>query len=319
MEDGSKINSKNIMSIDDFLKSKLEPNTANNSNEANNPSEGKKAHEAYYSINKERVEILLERNKKLKKFEISQKPGNARKYIYDYRLDTEGFKSFLTANKVKVEENCQLEKIYEKTLKIIDQSKKIKIQKKIFEFYSNYFNAKFNKLYAYMDKKKAFLKKMKSFDFDLKENLERKYIKEYKNLKSEKINIVQFLEDSKIFNLDLIDARIIEFRKSLEAIESKIKALEQAFNKSEENKLDKLKAYKIGSLSTPIENLVNDQFEYFASKIRSFISESNQYDSTDKKTLFIAFLASFEKFWKNINLNEMNSDINKINSIYVTI
>lgn len=288
------------------------------------------------NIEKDKVNILLEINKKLKVFEspIVNKL-QSKKYFAHTNQDLEDFVNLLNTNKTKSD---FIEKIYDKTLNIIDNSHKIKNQKLIFDFYFNYYKVKVEKIKSNLQKKAEFLINMKKFDFDLKENLQNKYLKEFKNLKFGDQSISEIIKNAKIYNIELIEPKYKDFFKSLEAFESKVKSIEQYFKLIEESSNLKLNASKINCLSYDLEDFIKTQFEYFVNEFKRIIIESNKNinnninqdprsnssdqfytDYNNPKSLFKDLLASFENFWKNLNENHLKEELLKVESIKVFV
>jgi len=285
-------------------------------------------------MDKDKLNILLEINKKLKIFEypIINKL-QSKKYLSDIKQDLENFVNLLNTNKIK---SAFIEKIYDKTLRIIENSYKIKNQKLIYEFYFNYFKVKLEKIKNNFQKKEQFLIKMKKFDFDLKENFQNKYLKELKNLKFCKSSISEIIKKAKIYNVDLIEPKYKDFFKSLEAFENKIISIEKDLKLIEDSSNIKLNGSKIICLSYDLEDFIKTQFEYFINEFKRAINESNNdnngknnpknhsnindhdqfYIENNSKNLFRDLLASFESFWKNLNENHLKELIN-IESIKV--
>lgn len=279
---------------------------------------------------KEKVNILLEINKKLKVFESPiERNLQSKKYLSNLKLDYENFVNLLKANKIRSE---FIEKIYDKTLKIIDNSHKIKNQKLIYDFYFNYYKVKLEKIKSSLEKKANFLSNMKRFDSDLKENLQNKYLKEFKSLKFGNLNVSEILKNAKIFNLELIEPKYKDFFKSLEAFEIKFKTIEQSFKKIEESSNLKLHTSQISSLSYDLEDFIKTQFEYFINEFKRIIDENNNinnpsngdeksqlYSDYKPKSLFRDLLSSFENFWRNLNENHLKEELLTVESMRVFI
>lgn len=276
---------------------------------------------------KDKINILLEINKKLKVFE-SPIVNNlqSKKYFSDIKQDKDNFVNLLSANKIKSD---FIEKIYEKTLKIIDNYHKIKNQKLIYDFYFQYFKVKLEKIKSNLEKKADFLIEMRKFNVDLKENMQNKYLKEFKNLKFGNINISELIKNKNIFELEYIEPKYKDFFKSLEAYENKIKSFEHIFKLIEANTNMKLTANKTTCLSYDLEDFIKTQFEYFVNEFKRIICEnSNKLNNCNNnnnellsefnaKNLFKDLLESFENFWKNLNENQLKEELLKVESIKV--
>lgn len=303
LEDGSKRNSKNILLIDDFLKNKID------------------VHDPL----KEKINIILEVNNKIKNSD-SQILRNlqAKKYVRNSKEDLEQFISLLNTNKIKSE---YIEKIYQKTINCIDCHYQIQNQKSIYDFYFNYYKLKISKIISNLEKKAEFLRIMKIFDCDLKENFLEKYLKELKNLKFGDSNILELLENTKLFNIGLVEPKYKEFTKSLQAFENKINLINEKLKNIEENINNKLNQYKTVSLSYDIEDFIKTQCEYFINEFKKIIDENNNhnnsnnylYNNYNPKNLLKDLLASFESFWKNLYSNSLIEQLSKLDLIKVLI
>jgi len=281
--------------IDDFLKNKI------------NPSNDESL----------RINILLE-NKNISKNNIYLKNLNL-----SVAEDLGNFIKLMNNNKIISE---YIEKIYERTLIIMENYNRIKSQRRIYDFYLSLYTNKINKLKNNLIKKTEFFNEMKNFNNSIKESVNKKYFKDFKKLRFGNINILEFIEKAKLYKIELFEIKYDEFYKSLETYEKKLECIKSDFINIEKYIDCKITECVLSTLSDDLEDFIKTQFEYFLKEFKKIIQENaNLNNPNDKylndnlggKNILCDLLASFENFWKNLNENNFYSELLEIESIKV--
>lgn len=306
MQDGTKINSKNLLLLDDYIKSKSE------------------------NLKEKEISILFEQKKPKKFYDTSAEESNY-KYHAENKIRKEflEFSNYLEKNQIPSNTIKGVSTPYFETLKIIENSKIINNQIEIFEFYLNFNEKEFQKLDKKLNSLSDFNKKMNEFNSLYKKNSEI-FLKELNSLKFGKIKILNIIEETKIFNTNLLKGKYLEFSKSLLAFDEKLRALEKKFKNFEENFNKKFKNLKIKNYSNELDDFIKTQFEYFIGNFKMQIieddlneeKEKENYNSfsSPKNNLFKDLLQSFEKFFGSFKReSELKDEIMGLYKMQVNI
>jgi hypothetical protein len=232
-------------------------------------------------------------------------------------------------------------------MKIIENSKIIYNQLEIFDFYLNFNKIEFNKIENKIKTYKVFLIKMNEFNSSYKLNSE-KNLKEINSLKFGKIKILNLIEDTKIFNVNLLKGKYSDFFKTLIAFEEKLKSIEDKFISFKKKFYKKIENLKIKFYSNDLDDFIKTQLEYFIGNFRKKILESelkennkdninnistnkinkenyndllsSSFTSEAEKNLFKELLQTFENFWGSfLRDSDLKKEINELNKIQVKI